>query len=261
MRFCTLFSGSSGNCTYIEQSGKGILIDAGCSAKKITNGLTSLGSDISNVLGIFVTHEHTDHINALRVLSSKYKKPIIGTKGTLDGILSTFPEIDDSLFMPIEPGDSAELFDFRVTSFKTPHDSACSVGYIVDCGNKKAGVATDMGHISQSFLKAAKSCDCLLLESNYDEAMLKNGSYPYFLKERIQGQNGHLSNNQCGYAITELVKRGVTKIMLGHLSEQNNTCEKVQESVCRVLTDSGMGQGDVSLCIAPRHERSNIFEY
>lgn len=261
MRFCTLFSGSSGNCTYVEQGGRGILIDAGCTAKKVTDGLLSAGSDISRVLGIFVTHEHSDHISALRVLSKKFKKPIIATEGTLKGIREQYPDIDDNLFVTISPSCSAVLFDFKVTAFKTPHDSRESTGFIVDCGKGKAGIATDMGHVTEDFFAAVKGCEGLLLESNYDELMLKNGAYPQFLKQRIAGKNGHLSNTQCGEAICELVEQGVNKLILGHLSEQNNTPEHVKISIGRFLNDRGMGQGDVSLCIAPRHNRSGIIEF
>ncbi len=259
LRFCTLFSGSSGNCTYAEDNGTAILIDAGCNCKCIENALSSFGQEMKNIRGIFITHEHSDHISALKVLSKKYKKNIFGTKATLEKIAELYPEINSDLFIPFEAGDGAELFDFRVVSFKTPHDSCCSVGYVIESSNKKIAVATDMGHITQEFLRSTENCDYILLEDNYDEMMLEyNQNYPIVLKRRIAGDFGHLSNRQSAQAILKILENGTQKIILGHLSEQNNTPQQAMKSINMFLSQKGIKNTDLSLGIAPRHDVSEV---
>jgi len=259
LRFCTLFSGSSGNCTYAEDNGTAVLIDAGCNCKRIEAALDSFGKDMKHISGIFITHEHTDHISALKVLSKKYSKHIFGTEATLKKIAEIYPEIDKNLFVPFEAGDGAELYGFRVVSFKTPHDSSCSVGYVIESSNKKIAIATDMGHITEEFLQNTKNCDYILLEANYDEMMLEyNQNYPFMLKKRIAGDFGHLSNRQSAQAILNVLENGTQKIILGHLSEQNNTPQKAMQSISMYLSQKGIKSGDLSLSIAPRHNPSEV---
>lgn len=220
-RFCSLFSSSSGNCTYIGSSGGGVLIDAGVSAKQITLKLNSVGVSEKDIGAVFVTHEHSDHIKGLRVFASKYHIPVYATDGTIRelenlGVLNEKFEIH-----PI--GDGIECNGQFVTSFRTSHDVAESCGYTVITGDgRKICVATDTGIVTPEMREALTGSDLALVESNHDIGMLRNGSYPYLLKRRILSDVGHLSNIDCGDFVTDLVKSGTTRLFLGHLSKENN---------------------------------------
>ena len=193
--FYTLFSGSSGNSVFIRHGEDAILVDAGKSAKAISEALAGLGSALSQVKAIFVTHEHSDHVAALPVIARRHGIPVHMTAET-------------ALEMKVLP-DSAVLHEglfceqvgsITVQAFYTPHDSARSVGYIVTCGGHRFGIATDMGIIARNVVEALAGCDCAMIESNYDEEMLANGPYPPCLKARIASERGHLSNIQRGYS-------------------------------------------------------------
>ena len=195
-RFCSLFSSSSGNCTYIGSSGGGVLIDAGVSAKQISLKLNGIGVSERNIGAVFVTHEHGDHVKGLRVLASKYNIPVYATEGTIRELEKMF---------------------------RTSHDVAESCGYSVTTSDgRKICVATDTGIVTDEMRTALTGCDLALVESNHDIGMLRNGSYPYLLKRRILSDVGHLSNIACGDFVTELVESGTTRLILGHLSKENN---------------------------------------
>lgn len=220
-RFCSLFSSSSGNCTYIGSSGGGVLIDAGVSAKQISLKLNSVGVSEKDIGAVFVTHEHSDHVKGLRVFASKYNIPVYATEGTIRelkkmGIINgKFP------VFPISSG--IECSGQLVTPFHTSHDVAESCGYSVTTSDdRKICVATDTGVVTNEMKEALTGCDLALVESNHDIGMLRNGSYPYLLKRRILSDVGHLSNVACGDFVTELVKNGTTRLVLGHLSKENN---------------------------------------
>ena len=262
VKFCTLLSGSSGNCTYIESNGVAILIDAGGTFKKIKELIDVAGGDISLVQGIFITHEHSDHISGLRVLSHQLNIPIIANPNTISAILSSNITFDDELFVPLETGSCAAACEFEIKSFATPHDSVESVGYIINTGNIKLAVATDMGHLTESFLKNSTGCDLVLMESNYDEDMLSEGSYPAFLKKRILSKHGHLSNIDAAQGATYLASTGVKHIVLGHLSKDNNTPNTAYKAVFDQLQKNGVKIGkDLSLITAPRYNVSDIFTF
>lgn len=220
-RFCSLFSSSSGNCTYIGSSGGGILIDAGVSAKQISLKLNGIGVDEKSIGAIFVTHEHSDHVKGLRVFASKFNIPVYATEGTIRelekmGIINgKFP------VMPI--GDGIECNGQLVVPFRTSHDVAESCGFSVTTSDdRKICVATDTGIVTDEMKNALTGCDLALIESNHDIGMLRNGFYPYALKRRILSDVGHLSNVACGDFSAELVKSGTTRFILGHLSHENN---------------------------------------
>lgn len=220
-RFCSLFSSSSGNCTYIGSSGGGVLIDAGVSAKQITLKLNSVGVSEKDIGAVFVTHEHSDHIKGLRVFASKHHIPVYATEGTIReleklGVLNGKFDVQ-----PI--GDGVECNGQLVTAFRTSHDVAESCGYTVMTGDgRKICVATDTGVVTPEMRAALTGSDLALVESNHDIGMLRNGSYPYLLKRRILSDVGHLSNIDCGDFVTDLVKSGTTHLFLGHLSKENN---------------------------------------
>ncbi len=260
LRFCSFFSGSTGNCTYIEYNNSAILIDVGSSLKKLLIKLDEISANIKNIKGIFITHEHIDHISGLKAMVSKFQIPIIANKNTLNEILSVFPDIETDLFIPLNTGDKACAGEFEVNSFFTPHDSIESVGYTIDMGNKKITVATDMGHITDLFYLNSIKSDIVLIEANYDELMLKNSSYHPTLKNRVSSSYGHLSNSDCAKAILKLFNNGTRKFVLAHLSKENNTPEIALNTIHTELETMGIiPNRDIELEIAPRLECSKIF--
>ena len=221
-RFCSLFSSSSGNSTYIGSSETGILIDAGVSAKKMKEALLSREIDPSKLGGIFITHEHSDHIKGVRILASTYKIPVYATEGTMaaleeNGVVTAkFP-------YQVIPYEGLEIGDIFVRPFHTPHDSRESCGYRIDFADgQKAAIATDVGKITDEIKSNLLGCELVMLESNHDIGMLQNGVYPYALKRRILSEVGHLSNIACADMAAELISKGTSRLFLGHLSQDNN---------------------------------------
>lgn len=220
-RFCSLFSSSSGNCTYIGSASGGVLIDAGASAKQISLKLSDIGVGEQNIGAIFITHEHSDHIKGLRVFASKFNIPVFATNGTIaelerQGIINgKFP------VRPINNG--VECNGQLIEPFGISHDVKEPCGFsVTTTDDRKICVATDTGIVTDEMRRALTGCDLALVESNHDVGMLRNGSYPYNLKRRILSDVGHLSNIACGEFVTELIKSGTTRFILGHLSKENN---------------------------------------
>ena len=262
VRVCTLFSGSSANATLVEVDGKGILIDAGSNMLRCKDALKAVGSSFEQLTAVFVTHEHTDHIKAISCISHRYKLPIIANRKTLQGIRSVLYDVDTSLFREMPTGGCASRGDFEVVSFATSHDTAESVGYIVRTPSGNVGVMTDTGVCPAGAKELLSSCRAVVLESNHDEGMLLSGKYPYFLKKRISGQLGHLSNAQSGEILSSIVSSGTERVFLAHLSKENNTPALAMESAERVLKEIGAGQGkDVLVTVAPRDCPSEVYEF
>lgn len=221
-RIYPLFSSSKANSTFIGDIKGGILIDAGASFKRLSTALTVNSLDISSVKGVFITHSHSDHIKGLKVLTSKTKVPVFGQRETLEELLIGGHIAPDT---PVFELDGAAVSaDMEITCFDTPHDTVRSCGYHIKTPDgRNCAVCTDLGYVTDTVRKNILGCDLVLLESNYDEKMLKNGPYPYYLKERIRSNHGHLSNNDCAKQAAELIRNGTTHIILGHLSQENNT--------------------------------------
>lgn len=251
-RVYPLFSGSSGNCYYVGSKNAGILIDAGRSAKQIGQALELCGLDPLAVQGIFVTHEHTDHVSGLRVFASKYRIPVFASGGTVSS-LEQGGIANGSFPIHALTGDT-QIADMTVEYFSTPHDCAQSLGYRVKTADKKClAFATDLGHVSPEVENGVLGSDFAVIESNHDIAMLQNGGYPYILKRRILSQEGHLSNRDCSEFVTRLIKSGVKKFMLAHISHENNTADIAYESTLCAATLAGYVKDvDFSLCVAPR---------
>lgn len=260
LKVCTLVSGSSANCTYVEVDGSGLLIDAGAGIRRTEALLNSVDSSLSNVKGIFITHEHSDHISGLKTITKKYRIPILANRSTLDEISFLLPDVDSDLFCILPTGGNAKSGSFSVTSFPCMHDSVECAGYVIDTGSCKVGISTDLGQVTDEVTQALNGCKVLVFEANHDIDMLRNGPYPYSLKQRISGPNGHLSNQQAGEALSGFVQQGAEQIYLAHLSKDNNT-----ESLCRctvenMLRRSGIeAEKDVRVRVAPRSERSEVF--
>ena len=252
-QFCPLFSGSSGNCTYISAGNSGILIDAGVSAKRIREALEAREIALDSIQGIFVTHEHSDHIAGVRVLAKQCGCPVYASKGTLLG-MEKAKALPETPIAAIAAGESVAVGDLQVTAFATPHDTPESTGYAVETADgTKLAVATDMGELLKPVFDILCGCDAILLESNHDVQMLRRGPYPPFLQERILGNRGHLSNAACAAALPALVNAGVSRVFLGHLSEQNNTPSLALDTSCAALSEAGITVGrDLRLLVAKR---------
>jgi phosphoribosyl 1,2-cyclic phosphodiesterase len=242
-----------------------ILVDAGGSKKKVEEGLRSLDLGLEDIGAIFVTHEHTDHIAAIRTIVKKYHIPVYGTKGTIDGIIKadTKNEIPPSVFVPVTADHPVVVGDLTIDPMRISHDAADPCGYRVYCGDKKIGVATDLGCYDEYTVNCLSCCDALLLEANHDVRMLQTGPYPYYLKSRILGDKGHLSNEKSGELLCRLLNDRIKGVFLGHLSHENNLPELAYETV-RVEVDMGdvpFCSGDFRLMVASRSEISEVLEF
>ena len=248
MTVYTLFSGSSGNCVYVKDKNTEILIDAGKSAGAIEKSLTALGSSLSNIDGIFLTHEHTDHTVGLEIISKKYHIPVHVTEVSYSkcipprSFVATCAKRHDTRY-------EAEIGSLKIRSFEIPHDSMQNVGYIIENDEgEKFGLATDMGHITEEIITSLVGCSYAVIESNHDIGMLRSGPYPYFLKQRILSDNGHLCNEECARLALYLAENGTKSITLAHLSRENNTPDKAFE-ITRSALDFG-GYPNVELKVA-----------
>ncbi|MDO5123925.1 MAG: MBL fold metallo-hydrolase [Eubacteriales bacterium] len=251
-KFVTLFSGSSGNSYYIGSSGQGVLIDAGRSCKQIESAMLSNNLDMRSVRAIFITHEHTDHCQGLRVLASRYGINVYASEGTMKA-LEEGGRLDSRFTADIITS-KLSVGDMLIERFDTPHDSAESCAFRVTAPDgKRSMVATDMGVMLPSIRNAIAGCDLAVVESNHDVNMLMSGPYPYPLKRRILSEYGHLSNIACAEELPDFVKSGVKRLVLGHLSGENNTPDVAYMTALCSLKEAGMVlDEDFTLEVAPR---------
>lgn len=261
-RFCSLFSSSSGNSTYIGTTKEGILIDAGVSAKKITEALTARDIDPKTLRAIFVTHEHTDHTNGIRVLASKYNIPVYATGGTLDA-LEESGILNGKFRCDVIEDSGLEVCGMFVKPFRTPHDAKESCGYTVMMPDeRKISVATDIGHMTDEIIKSVSRSDLILIESNHDIGMLQAGDYPYVLKRRILSDIGHLCNEKCAETVKLLLEKGTTRFFLGHLSEHNNIPDLAYRTTYAALCEAGAKHGtDYTLEVCPKMNTKGIIKF
>lgn len=252
-RFCPLFSGSSGNSYYIGTAAGGILVDAGRSAKQLTEMMLRCGIEKEKIQAIFVTHEHSDHVSGLRVLASRQHIPVFASGGTLAALEQMNCLNDKITYGTIEDG-GMECAGMYIKPFHTSHDSAESVGYRIDTPDgRRIGISTDLGYMSDEVRAALCGTDLLVIESNHDIGMLSNGPYPYPLKKRILSQTGHLSNTACADELCGFAQKGTTRFVLAHLSAENNTPELAYQTSLCALQMAGMKENaDFALSVAPR---------
>ena len=265
MNLCSIASGSSGNCIYTGTEKTGILIDAGISAKKIEQGLAEIDRNIKEIKGIFVSHEHSDHIKGIGVLARKHHIPIYGTRGTIEAIrkCTTLGKIDEDLYHVIQAEEDVVVDDLVVKPFRISHDAAEPVAYRMECGEKSAAVATDLGFYNQNIVDKLQKLDVLLLESNHDTHMLQVGGYPYPLKQRILSDRGHLSNESAGKLLCHLLHDDLKAVFLGHLSKENNYEELAFETVKLEITfgSEKYKPEDFLIEVAKRDSVSRMMEF
>ena len=252
MELCSIASGSSGNCIYVGTDEGHILIDAGISGKRIEAGLNSIGLKTAEMQGILVTHEHIDHVAGLGVLARRYGIPLYATGGTIEAIkrMSSVGKIEESLFHVIEPEKDFNIGDMVIEPIAISHDAADPVAYRVSSGDKSAAVMTDLGYYDDRIVQKLKNLDALLLEANHDVRMLQTGPYPYPLKQRILGNRGHLSNENSGRLLGEILHDNFKAAILGHLSKENNYPELAYETVRLEVT---MGENPYKAEDFPMH--------
>lgn len=252
-KFCAMFSGSSGNCAFISSGGTSVLVDAGVSARSICNALEAIGSNINEIAGILITHEHSDHIRGLKTLLKRHKIPVYANSATIGGILESM-EVDDDNFVELKSGSSIEIAGIGVSSFSTSHDSRESVGYRIHTPDgKQIGIATDLGYVSDSVISGITGCDAIMIESNHDVGMLQNGRYPYYLKRRIMSKTGHLSNEDCSKILPHLCRSGARRFVLAHLSRDNNLPELALETAVSAMKLCGIDRENYKIEVAPRN--------
>lgn len=232
MRLCSIASGSGGNCIYVGSDTTHILIDAGISGKRTEAGLARLELSGRDIDGILITHEHSDHISGLRVWARRYGTPIYATKETLAALKRRDGgEISEDLFREIKADEKIVIKDMVCHPMRISHDSANPVAYRIYYGNQKVGILTDLGCYNEYTVESLRGMDALLLEANHDVRMLQVGNYPYYLKQRILGERGHLSNELAGRLLSRLLHDGLQAVILGHLSKENNLPELAYEAV------------------------------
>lgn len=260
IKLCSIASGSSGNCIFVGDSQSGVLVDCGVSGKEILNGLKNIGICTSTIKAILVTHEHSDHTKGLGIISRKLNIPIYANVKTWEGIGDTIGAVKAENIRQFDTGNEFVIGDLAIKPYGIPHDAADPVGFCFYDGRVKACIATDLGHFSDNVKENIKGSDMIMLEANHDIEMLKVGRYPYFLKRRILGDFGHLSNEAAGHAILELLNSGVKKVLLGHLSKENNFPELAYETVKSILEEKKVNVGkDIQLDMAPRSSVSRFY--
>ena len=242
LRVALLASGSKGNAAYIELDGTRLLIDAGISARRITRALQDLGVDPASLDGVFITHEHSDHIKGLPTLLKQYHLPLFARPATLAAIRESLAVPEDT-FSPL--AGNVHLGAVCVKSFPTLHDAASPVGYSV-CGSEKCALATDLGFLTNDVMASIEGADVLILEANHDRELLQRGSYPWHLKQRILSNRGHLSNSAAAWALVRLKQRPQA-VFLAHMSQENNRPELVEETVRTILRQQNVRQENLLL--------------
>lgn len=265
MRMCSIASGSSGNCIYVGSDNTHLLVDTGISKKRIEEGLKKLEIKGEDLDGILVTHEHSDHIQGLGVFSRKYEIPIYATQGTIDGIWasSSLGKIPEGLLHPVVVDEAFTIGDITVDPFEISHDARQPSAYRMECGDKAAAVATDLGMYNEYIVKKLQGLDAILLEANHDIHMLEVGGYPYPLKQRIMGDKGHLSNELSGMLLCDILHDDLKYIVLGHLSKENNYARLAYETVKLEVTlgENPYKGEDLDMQVAKRDSISDIVTF
>jgi len=259
VNFCSLSSGSSGNCYYVGNDFHGILIDAGISAGAIRKFLKGMGISMQTIMGVMVTHNHIDHTRGLEVLTRRNNIPLFTTEKIWKSIISARNKISGDSFRKIGLQQKFNIAGFDIEAFPVSHDAPETIGFQICAGGKKVTIATDLGYICQTADSYIREANLLVIESNYDETMLVNGKYPYFLKTRIKSDLGHLGNHQTSEFLAEIINDNLTHICLAHLSKNNNSPELVLQNINQALSERGIKlNGKQSITVLDRHRPSGM---
>lgn len=260
LKFCSLASSSKGNAVLISDGKTNVLVDCGISRRRAVQTLVQAGVEPGSLDAVLVTHEHSDHISGVGVISRGFDIPVYANEETWAAMESCVGRINSKNRKIFKTGESFEINSMGVLPFETPHDAVRSVGYSVFTKNMKLSVATDMGHADENAVKNICGSDIVLLEANHDIEMLKKGRYPASLKKRILGQRGHLSNDVSAQIAVRLLMSGTRAILLGHLSEENNMPDVAYAAVSKAIKDAGARlERDIRLAVANRYELSGMF--
>ena len=250
--FCSLYSGSSGNSLFVESENTKLLVDAGVSSKKIEEALANLEIDPTSIDGILITHEHSDHVQGLGTFAKKFNLTVFVNKKTLDAMPKQKEKISEKNIKLFNINEKFEIGDLKVKPFSIPHDAANPCGFNIFKDDKKISIATDIGHMTNGVLKNLEDSIFIMLESNYDPEVLKYSKYPYQLKTRIAGPDGHLSNELAGKTISYLLNSGLKQAVLGHLSKQSNFPELAYKTVIDEIMCTKYDENSLKLSVASR---------
>ncbi|MEI8272165.1 MAG: MBL fold metallo-hydrolase [Paludibacter sp.] len=262
LRFQSFGSGSSGNCYFIGNASSGLLIDAGIGVRTIRKNLRNLGLDFENIWGVFVTHDHADHIKAIGPVGEKHLVPVYSTRKVHEGIQRSYA-VTEKLYSSkkyIEKGETIQVGEFKVTAFPVSHDATDSVGYTIEYKGKRFTFATDIGFIDDIAASHLELADYMVLEANYDEQMLRQGPYPVHLQNRIIANTGHLSNEQAGIFLAKSYNKRLKHVFLCHLSRENNLPEVAYTTVQYHLEEREIVVGkDLELVTLDRLNPSELY--
>ena len=250
-RFCPLYSSSKGNSALLSGGGASLLVDVGISLRQLVTAMAEQGLTPDDLSGVLITHEHSDHIRGLAMLLKKFSLPVFASRGTLEALFikGDIPAATKA----VELAGATVIDDIWVQPFDTPHDANHSTGFRFEMPDgRTVAIATDLGHVTDIVREHITGCDLVMLESNYDRGMLDCSRYPYSLKRRIKGDYGHLSNEVCADECCRLIRSGTTRLVLGHLSEQNNLPTLARQVTQSILNAAQMRENrDYILSVAP----------
>lgn len=264
LKFISLSSGSSGNCALLFDDDDVIMIDAGVGIRCIKRRAEEFGVPMSRLRCVLVTHDHADHVKAVGGVSVAYGVPVYATRSVHEGIernVCVKKKIPAASVRTIEKGVSMQVGGLRITPFDVPHDSADNVGYMIECGGVTFCLITDVGHVTDVIREMIGRANYLVFESNHDEALLDAGPYPAYLKQRIAGGYGHISNRLCGETLAACVTGRLRHVWLCHLSAENNSPEIARDTVTAILAARGIAVGsDFTLDVLLRRRPSGVYE-
>ena len=264
LKFISFGSGSDGNCYFLYTEKDGMLIDTGVGLRKLKNYFHDNHLSLEMVKRVLITHDHADHINSVGNFSNKYNVPIYTTQLVHNGILRNYsvsdkPKKENTKFLV--KGETTTLGDFEITPFEVPHDSSDNVGYMVTCEGISFCLMTDAGYVTEEMKSYIKEANYLVIEANHDLSMLHDGHYSKYLKDRISGEGGHLSNNDAAQALVDNATEKLKHVWLCHLSNENNHPELARKTVESILRNSGIIAGvDFLLDVLPRTKPTGVFE-
>ena len=259
LKFCSLYSGSSGNCQYIKTKNTTIIVDAGLSGKRIQQEIVNIGEDPNKIDAIFITHEHIDHIQGAGIMSRRLNIPIYANEETWEAMKSLIGDIKSCNIKILD--ESTQIGDLTIKSFDISHDAAHPVGFNIFYENKKISLVTDTGCFNGTITNSIMDSDLLLVESNHDEDLVIIGPYPWPLKRRVLGEFGHMSNEAAGNLIKKVIKKGTEIILLGHLSKENNFPELAYKTVESILLEDSIDVNPgICLDLTYRDKSSKVYE-